>query len=202
MATRPAHLQPATAAAYGRDWAQFRSWATAAQLDPLPVDDRLLLDHLQDLAGRAAPAVVRRRAAAIAHRHTAAGFPSPTGPGTPAAAFLAELPRAPAGGRWPLRRVDLLWLVDAAGRQLGPLAARDRALLLVGWAAGLRPGEVAGGLMLTIRRPGRETTEDLGGVAVTRRAPARPPVLIAVPAGRDPASCPARAWRAWAQTRA
>jgi integrase len=71
---------------------------------------------------------------------------------------------------------------------------RDRALLLLGFAAALRRSELANllvedvvevdaGLEVTIRRS--KTDQDGEGAVV--------PVRLA----RDPASCPVRAWQAW-----
>ena len=68
-------LAPRTVRAYAGDWALFTDWCHATGSWELPADPATLVAFLTDCT--AAPATLRRRVAAIDHRHTTNGHPPP-----------------------------------------------------------------------------------------------------------------------------
>jgi integrase len=143
------------------------------------------------------PATIGRKLAAIPVAHRDAGLESPTEPGI-VKRTLAGIRREK--GTAPHQKSALL--VEDLRRivaQLGPslLDRRDRALMLLGFAAALRRSELVGlrcedvwgeqeGLVLTLRR---SKTNEEGRLET-----------IAVAYGSEPTTCPVRALRAWIAT--
>jgi site-specific recombinase XerD len=135
---------PATRRAYRADFAIFSRWAKSHNLSPLPADPDAVAAFLaaEGDAGRR-PATITRRLAAIAHVHLLEGHPPPS---------LSERVRATMSG---IRRVkgartepkapatlDIIEkLAQACGTDLRGL--RDRAVILLGFAAALRRSELA-----------------------------------------------------------
>jgi integrase len=135
-----------------------------------------------------------RRLAALSQLHQQAGFESPTRSWA-VKQFLQGLRRelgvAPVR-KQPVLIRDLKQILAAIPDATA--GARDRALLLLGFAAALRRSELAAlevadvetvpdGLVLTVRR----SKTDQSGEG-TR---------VGIPAGADPATCPVRALEAW-----
>ena len=202
--------------AYEADWRRFASWCAAAALQPLPATPRTLALFLAAEASPSAarpdglaPATLRRRLAAIRLMHLGAGHLSPH-----AAPEVGEVLRGIAnaradaasrgagegtarGGRGgrkrPVLESDLRGMVDAfdPGTRVG---LRDRALLLVGFAAALRRSELvaldvtdlewrAEGLLITVVR----SKGDQAGAGQ----------VVAVPAQPGSAHCPVAALERW-----
>ncbi len=76
---------PATLRAYATDWRRFTSWCTAHDVDALPATPHTVALFLADLPGR--PSTLRRKLAAIAVMHRAAGHDSPSDNGIVRATF-------------------------------------------------------------------------------------------------------------------
>jgi integrase len=187
---------PATLRAYQTDWRHFEAWCRAGGRVALPATPETVALYLADHAPRHKPATLQRRLAAIAKVHSAAGLPSP-------ASFQhAEVSETMKG----IRRVH--GIVQAVRRPLvtadmqqvlahlpsGTLGARDRALLLTGYAGALRRGELAAltvgdltwseeGIAVRIRRS--KTDQEGAGRSV------------ALARGTHPHTCPVRALEAW-----
>lgn len=192
-----------TLRAYRLDWAAFETWCTEHGLQALPAAPETVRLYATDLArqGRK-PSTITRHAASIAVAHRRAGHvPPPTADplfretlsgirktlGTaPAKKTAAELTILQA-------MIAATPVTDAAGRVLAS-GVRDRALLLLGFAAFARESELAAldvedvreaddGLRLTIRRS--KTDQEGAGEE------------IGVPYGSHRETCPVRALRAW-----
>jgi integrase len=99
-------------------------------------------------------------------------------------------------GKAPVLTADVRKMVDAL--PAGAIGVRDRALLLLGFAAALRRSELVGldvgdvqettdGLVVRIRKS--KTDQEGAGR------------LVGVPYGSAPATCPVRALRAWLEFR-
>lgn len=176
---------PRTTAAYESDWDDFSSWCGRHRARPLPASASVVAAYLDDLALRFRASTVERRVAAIRARHVDAGRRSPTD--------AVEVRDAVTRARWrgrnsatptvPLGPNDLGVLSAALESNLA--GARDRALLLVAYGAGLRPSEVVA-----------LSCDDIGlvpsGLAV-RVSRGR----VVVPFGSDRDRCAVRAWKAW-----
>ncbi len=185
---------PETRRAYATDWRDFTAWCAKTGLDPLPAAPETIAAFLAAAAPRLALATLRRRLAAIARAHRQAG--REFWPGHPAIRGtlrgIARAHAAPPRQAAALATAELRRLVATCGPDAAGL--RDRALLLLGYAAALRRSELvaidrehlrleAAGLRLTL--PRSKTDPEAAGA------------LLGIPRGRHPATCPVRALEAW-----
>ncbi len=160
-------IAEATRRAYLFDLAHFEQWGGR-----IPCEPNDLAAYLAESAATLAVATLVRRLAAIARAHQARGVPSPT---------RAEVVRATLRGirrrrgtaqreARPLLRDELFRTLDAIGDSMKD--ARDRSLLLIGFATGLRRSELVGldvpdietvsqGLVIHLRRS--KTDQDGAG---------------------------------------
>jgi len=187
-------ISDSTRRSYARDLAAFRTWCQARAVRALPAEPQTLAAYLADLAQTDRPATIGRKLAAIAVAHRDAGLKSPTEHGM-VKRTLAGIWRE--NGTAPHQKAALL--VDDLRRMVAPLGAslldrRDRALILLGFAAALRRSELVAlrvndvrveeeGLVLTLQR---SKTNQEGRLET-----------IAVAYGSDARTCPVRALRAW-----
>ena len=184
-----------TLRAYRSDWTHFTRWCDARGRAALPASAETVALYVTDLAATHRPATLTRRLAAISVAHKAAGCETPTA-SAPVRAVLQGIRRVK--GTAPTQKVaavtaDIRAMIGKLRLDtLGGL--RDRALLLTGFAGGMRRGELAGldvgdvefvheGATVTIRR----SKSDQEGVGAR----------VGLPYGSDPATCPVRALRAW-----
>ncbi len=113
-------LSANTRTGYAADWALFTDWCTATDQLALPADWATVTAFTAACPG--APATIRRRLAAIAHHHRAAGHPVPTDP----------VPKVDVPARELIDpgQVDMLMrLLPSHGWTGGLFGRRDRALL-------------------------------------------------------------------------
>ena len=207
---------PNTRKAYTSDWDEFESWAVYVRRLPLPASPETVALYLANLAAAEAKAsTIARRLASIAEAHRTARLPSPTtDPGVVAvwdgirrvhgsavenaepirvpllARIIAALPRVPVPGDQDPQDPD------PEPPPLTLASKRDKAMLLVGFAAALRRSELAAldhkdvswvdqGLVVTIRR----SKTDQAGAG--RR--------VGIPYGSRLETCPVRAVDAWCE---
>jgi site-specific recombinase XerD len=191
-----ASLSEATLRSYRTGWEQFTAWAEAHGWASLPASPDTVALFVTDLAKTVKPATIDSRLAGIAAAHRAAGYESPT---TSERVRLVRrgVRRTVGVAQRAVRPVvvsDLLKMVECLGDDLA--GRRDRALLLIGFAAALRRSELVGldakdltetpeGLVVNISRS--KTDQEAAG----RK--------IGIPFGSNPATCPVRAWRAWTE---
>ena len=185
---------PATLRAYKADWTHYAAWCAAAGFAPVPAEPATVGAYLASLAESHAPTTVRRRLSAIGKMHRFNDLPWNTAHRDiqePLQGLLRTRGR-PVQKAAALTLAMLRQLVatcDASAR-----GRRDRALLLIGFAAALRRSELvalqvedvaiaAGGLRLRI---GRGKTDQKGQGAE-----------IGLPRGRHVETCPQRAFDAW-----
>jgi integrase len=183
-----AGIAPATRRAYKADLEHFRAWG-----GDIPTTETQLAAYLAEQATTLKVATLTRRLAAISIAHKAQRLPSPVSSPLVRATMRGVRREHGTAQRQaaPLLREDLFVVLGAMGDRLKDL--RDRALLLVGFASGLRRSELAAinlsdfewvreGITLTIRR----SKTDQEGAA--RR--------IGIPFGRT-IHCPVRALETW-----
>lgn len=188
-----------TRRAYRHDWRHFSTWCDGHGLPALPAAPETVALYLADLAGRPEPdrpkvATLARRLAAIARAHRDAGEDSPVRR-TPAdvvwRGIRRELGAAPSG-KAPLLTADVRRMVECLPDGLA--GARDRALLLLGFAGGFRRSELVA-LDVTDVRRGRE------GLTITIRRSKTDQEghgrLVGLPVGVHPLTCPVRAYTDW-----
>lgn len=188
-----ARRAPATKRAYAACFRAFLQWSDTNAVGALPVEPRDLAVFLAELADRGyAVSTLRRYSAAIGEAHASRGLADPgTDPlirdllgGVARSKGVLVVPKAALSPR-ELRGM-VLALADT------PIGVRDRAILLIGFAAALRRSEIAAleiedieftedGLELTVRR----SKADQRGAGQT----------VFVPKGRE--LCPVEALKSW-----
>lgn len=183
-----------TRRAYEADWRDFRGWCEQRGVSPCPAGEDTVVLYLTDLARSRKASTLTRRLAALAQAHRAAGWEAPgemAGVRRLMRGIRRRLGTAPEAKR-PVLIGDLKAMVKALPDTAAGL--RDRALLLVGFAAALRRSELVGldvedleengdGLVVRIRR-GKTDQEGEGR-------------KVGIPRGREEKSCPVRAVAAW-----
>lgn len=174
-----------TVRAYEADWNAFRAWCHARRLAPLPAAATTVAAYLDDVASQHKVATVRRRLAAVRAAHLDAGAPSPTGaaPVRLAVARAEWHQRGQARSTVPLGVEELRAMSRAVPASLA--GRRDRALLLLGYGAGLGPGELA-----------RLAVTDLRPVAAGLSVQI-PRGTVVIPFGSAPELCAVDAWTRW-----
>jgi hypothetical protein len=153
-----------TERAYGNDWRDFCAFARLIGRAPHPAEPETVALYVTDLARRGrAPATIARRLVSIAVYHRATGYPSPTEHGV-VRAVVSGLRRqlGVAQQQKTALEIDSLRVVLARiPRDVRGL--RDRALLLIGWAAAFTA--------LRARRARRERPTVRAGRSYHRAAP-------------------------------
>ena len=184
---------PRTRQAYREDLARFLAWGGR-----IPSPPEVVAAYLAAHGESHAPATLGRWAVSLGRAHTSQGLADPGRSDLVRATLRGIRRRRGTAPRQvaPLEREALLAVLAPLGE--APRDARDRALLLIGFAAALRRSELvaltaadaaftAQGLVLTVRRS--KTDQEGAG---------RP---IGIPPARGPV-CPVRALRAWLATAA
>ena len=191
-------LSPRTISSYAADWRVFEAWTSAAKRASLPASEETLELYCTDLFHSRKVSTVERHCFAIHHMHTRAGFESPYGEGVKrllsgARRLLAQMPNQ----KTALETADIRRIVEKLGHET-PIAARNSALLLVGFASALRRSTLAQlrpedlrftrqGVIVTVRHEKQD-----------RKGEGR---LVAVPFGQHETTCPVRALGRWLDAR-
>lgn len=184
-----------TLRAYRSDWADFSGWCERHGLPALPATDATVSAYLTEQAETHSTSTLQRRISSISQAHKAAGHPSPTR-GRVATVWqgIRRAKGTAQKGKAPARTQEVRAMVAACGD--GLLGARDRALLLLGFAGAFRRSELVGlqvadldfgadGLTVTLRRS--KTDQEGAGQKV------------GIPYGSHPQTCPVRGLQAWLQ---
>ena len=149
---------------YQSDWRHFCAWCEfRGRLQRLPASPDAVAAFIAECAGNLKPGSIQRRLNAIAEAHKAAGLDSPTHhalvrntmKGIRRTKGTAPVQKAPA------LTEEIRTMAEAAGG--GTIGARDRALILLGFAGAFRRSELVGlnvegctigrdGLTITLRR--------------------------------------------------
>jgi integrase len=179
---------------YRTDWRDFCGWCEGHVVCPLPAAPEAVASYIAECAGRLKVGSIQRRFNAISEAHKAVGVESPTH--VPIVANTLKGIRRTIGTapeqKAPALTDDIRAMVDATDQ--GLIGARDRALVLLGFAGALRRSELVGldvadcsfgkdGLTLTLRRS--KTDQDAAG----RK--------IGIPYGANPDTCPVRVLHEW-----
>ena len=183
-----------TRRAYASDWKDFERWCAGRQMPACPAAPATVALYLTALAATHKVSTLTRRLSAISQAHRTAGVPSPTeeaGVRRLMAGIRRSRGTAPTAKR-PLLVPEMQALLATLPGNL--LGLRDRALLLLGFSGAFRRSELVSlnfedvqetgdGLVLTLRR--RKVDQEAAGRAV------------AIPRGREVASCPVQALARW-----
>lgn len=134
-----------TKRAYAADWATFTDWCRRAKVPSMPADPRVVASFIAAQASTLKPSSIRRRLAAIAKMHSVSGHPNPctaepvpsTMRGIEATLGIRPAAKAPA-------TLDVVARLVSTFRPDTLEGLRNRALILVGYAAALRRSELVG----------------------------------------------------------
>jgi integrase len=160
----------------------------------LPASSETVAAYIAECAGRLKVGSIQRRLNAISEAHKTMGMESPTSSGivrNTMKGIRRSLGTAPVQ-KAPTLIADIRAMVDAS--DAGLIGARDRALILLGFAGAFRRSELVGlniedcafgkdGLTITLRRS--KTDQDGAGRKV------------GIPYGANPDTCPVRNTQAW-----
>jgi site-specific recombinase XerD len=177
----------ATRKAYASDWKHFAAWCERVGAVAMPAEPHTVAAYLAQLqADRKKISTIDRRAAAIAYGHRLKGASPPT---------AAELVKAVLQGARRRTSVAVERKAPATARAIAAMlkripadtlqGKRDRALLLIGFAAALRRSEIVAldvtdlertsdGVFVHIRRSKTDQTGEGHVVAVPRGSRLRP----------------------------
>ena len=167
------------------DWADFARWCVSRGETAMPAAPASVVDYIKELAASHEAATVPRRVAAIRDWHLASGLTTPTDDERVRLALTRV--------QWHQRRTpthtvaldatELATILTAIPSSL--VGVRDRALLLVGYAAALRPTE-----LVSLDVSDLTVVDDGLAVSLMRGR-------VVIPYGVDPDLCPVLAWRDW-----
>ena len=183
---------PTTRAVYACAW---RAWTRG--IPPVPASPHAVCAYLTDRAEQGVSvSTLELACAAIGAHHRDQDLPDPIRHDTVRQVRRGLRRTLGTAARHPAHALDLAEIaaIVAAIDPTTPAGARDRALILLGYASALRPGELAaltladlqpqaGGLLLHVRRS--KTDQEARGE------------VVAVAAGRQSATCPLAALDAW-----
>jgi integrase len=161
---------------------------------PATASPEAVAAYLADCAGRLKVGSIQRRINAIAEAHKAVGLESPTHHAmvTNTMKGIRRTRGAAPAQKAPALTEDVRAMVDATDS--GIIGARDRALILLGFAGAFRRSELVGldvedctfgkdGLTITLRR---SKTDQVGAGR-----------KIGIPYGSNPETCPVRVVQCW-----
>lgn len=189
-----------TRRAYASDVRAFEAWCEAHGACALPAAPGTLLGYLMDHAGTLRVATLRRRLVAIREHHAAVGHVLDTSSSVFRDTWVG-LQRAhgqPAAKKRPLITIELRRAIEALPGTL--TGKRDRALILVGFAAALRRSELS--TLEVAQRDGASWIEERPDglvihLARTKTDQKAEGAEVGVPYGSNPETCPVRIYRAW-----
>lgn len=193
-------LSPVTERGYAYDWLMFERWCVKARRKSLPADpETVALFVTEQLVSGKKVSTAERRWSAIVHAHKMAATPlrdclEPRAILNGAQRIRMERPRQMA----PLSVASLEKITAALARRGDALSARDRAVLVCGFASALRRSTLCSlslrdveftreGLIVHVRKE-KQDQQGRGR-------------MIGLPPGRKEATCPVAALEAWLRYR-
>jgi site-specific recombinase XerD len=179
---------------YRADWREFGAWCEARDLCALPASPEAVAGYLAECAARLKVGSIQRRVNAISEAHKAVGLESPTHHAmvTNTMKGIRRSKGTAPAQKAPALTEDIRAMVDAT--DAGLIGARDRALILAGFAGAYRRSELVGldvedctfsrdGLTILLRR---SKTDSVGAGR-----------KIGIPYGSNPETCPVRVLQSW-----
>lgn len=184
---------------YRTDWQDFTGWCWVEGREAMPASAETVADYVAELAQTYKPATITRRLSAIAAAHQVKGLPSPTTDAKVRGVMQGIRREAAEAGivqtqKRPLRLEDVQTIVRDHLPE-GPAGARDRALLLVGFAGAFRRSELVGINVEHLRFTPEGVVVTLPKSKTDQEGAGR---LVPLPYSRNgQETCPVRALQAW-----
>ena len=189
----------ATRKAYGCDWSDFLAWCAAAGRCPLPASSDSVGLYLVGLAraGRLV-STIERRCSSIAYNHLAAGHKSPVTEDVREVLYglRRKLGVDPPNRKLALTVDDLRAILKAMPDDV--LGVRDRAIMLLGFASGLRRSELSALDLASLRFEAAGVVVHLARSKTDQEGRGRE---LGVHRGHHVLTCPVRALNAWIRER-
>lgn len=198
---------PNTLKAYRAGWKAFENWCREFGCQALPADPETLNDFLTWAANHREPRpykveTLRVAVNAAKHYHAAAGLPKPANANT--RNLLAALRRHLArhgnrrerAGKEHLRLEQLRQICRILGDS--PIDRRDHAIILLGFASGLRRSEIAGRRTTDVHFEGTRMRLWIPWSKTDQEGEGRD---VWIEAGKTEYTCPVRAVKRWLQIR-
>jgi site-specific recombinase XerD len=188
-----------TLKAYAHRWSIFSDWCRRAGRVALPATPdtvKLYIAWAVEVNGNRLE-TVKLTMSAILHQHTERNLASPLT--SEVRKFIAlcvrSLQEEPRG-----RAAVTPQQVDRISKALGdtPLAVRDRAIILLGFASGWRSDELASLRLTSVSITGKGVLLRLGRSKTDQMGHGR---MVGVHYGQNPNTCPVRALKAWLDVR-
>jgi site-specific recombinase XerD len=181
-----------TLRAYGADWHDFSKWCEVQRFKSLPAMPETVALYLTDRAATLKTSSLARRLTTINRAHEAAGHPLPATMQNDSLFTVWKNILRKKGTAQQSKRPFLMPDVRRMVMELpqSPQGLRDRALLLAGFAGGLRRSELTALCVEDL-----EATPE--GLIVRFHKSADRERAVALPNGSDPLTCPVRAITAW-----
>jgi integrase len=181
---------------YASDFAHFTRWAQDRNLTPLPATPEVCCLYIAAISDELALSTILRRLTSIGYAHRMAGFTeNPASTNNPLLATLMKGLRRVKGvahqQKEPLLTSDIRQIVSG-GR--GLLGIRNAALLLVGYAGGLRREEL---ISLNCSDVGWHSEGITVRIKKSKTDGAAKGRTIGIPFGADETTCPVRCLELW-----
>lgn len=196
-----AELAASTRATYACGWRQWEHWCRGRGINPLPAPPEAIAAFLTERAEAGVHFITLEcYCSGIAYRHRQEGLSDPT------ADFLFRRVRrglrrilgvAPIRQAHPLTVAELGQIISAIDTD-DAKDLRDRAILLIGYASAMRPGEISA---LDIEDLQRKPTGVLIRIRRSKADPDAQGQLIGVARGENRLTDPIRALDAWLTVR-
>lgn len=183
-----------TRRAYNADWKDFSGWCEQYGFAPVPAAADTLCLYLADRSASCKVATLQRRLSTINRMHELADAASPTKSEMVRAVWgrIRDSKTDSSGSKDPVDLEIIRKMVSVQPDNL--LGARNRAMLLLGFAGGFRRSD-----LVNLNREDVEFLEE--GIVVRipdgKAAPSPGYRKLSIPHGQNPLSCPVHALTAW-----
>lgn len=188
-----------TRKAYEQAWKQFDAWCKNAGRLALPASTETISLHLTSLidSGKRI-STAELRLSGIAWMHRRSGFPSPVVPQLRSVLTGARCSLKEAPGGKSAMTVEELRLISEALNDGSLLGVRDRALIVLGFATGLRRSELSALNMSDIKFVPQGVAVQVRHSKTDQKAVGR---TIGIFPGKRASTCPVRLLKAWLKVR-
>lgn len=186
-----------TVRAFESDWRDFERWCLSERIAPYPATPQIVGAYLARLAQTRKLSTLQRRLAAIAWVHRNRGhFYSPASMRYSAVCNVVNGLKRTMGTRPDQKAAlttDQLRAIVCALPE-SPQGFRNKALLLMGFASGLRRSELVALKMANVEETPDGLKVLIGRSKADQEGEGR---TVGIPYGSDPRTCPVRAYRTW-----